>query len=65
MHQLQRVQRALFKLCFAFGLTEDALDREMNILETGQPRQQRMILKHHAAIRSRPRNFAPRTEQDS
>ena len=37
---------------------EHALDREIDVLEAGQPGQQRMVLEHHAALRARAGDLA-------
>ena len=60
--QFQRGMRALFHLRFGFGLGEYALDREIHILKTRQPRQQRMILKHDRAIGSGAFHFPIRQQ---
>ncbi|MNT34582.1 hypothetical protein D3C72_1705760 [compost metagenome] len=51
-HQVQRGARALDQLGALFLGPEHALDGQVHILETVQPRQQRMVLEHHRAVRA-------------
>jgi len=46
----------LFEDIFLIG--KNSFNGEVNIVEAGQPGQQRMVLEHHAAVWTRPGDFA-------
>ena len=57
------VLNPLFALAFAHAAAEDLIHRQRNVIEAGQPRQQRVVLKHHRAFRARPGDFTVITQQ--
>ena len=48
----------LLALRLAHGAAKDLIHRQRNVVEAGEPRQQRMVLKHHRTLRSWPGDFA-------
>jgi len=50
-HQLEGRVRARLQL--GLRLAEHALHRQVDVAEAGEPRQQRVVLEHHAAVRPR------------
>jgi hypothetical protein len=63
LDQRQRLHGALAQLRLRFGLAEHALDAQVDVLVAGQPRQQRVVLEHHRALRRRPGDFAISAQQ--
>nr|GEU28124.1 hypothetical protein [Tanacetum cinerariifolium] len=62
-HQCQSGHGALAQLRFRFRLAEHAFDAEMDVFVAGEPRQQRMVLEHHRALRRRSGDFAAGAQQ--
>ena len=58
LHPVEIVLNPRFALGLTHGVTEDLIHRQRHVVEAGQPRQQRMILKHHRALWPRPGDFA-------
>ena len=54
--------RAL-QLGLRLARAEHALDREVDVVEAREPRQQRMVLEHDAALRARARDLASGAQQ--
>ncbi|MNZ92294.1 hypothetical protein D3C78_1113150 [compost metagenome] len=63
LHAVEIVFDPRFALRFAHGAAENLIDRQRHVVETGQPRQQRVVLEHHRALRARPGNFAVIADQ--
>ena len=59
----QRIMRALRLHRARLRGTKYALDRKMHVAETGEPRQQRVVLKHDAAIGTGAGDLAPGAQQ--
>ena len=63
--QRQRRIGARLELRLVLGRGEHALDREVDVLEAGEPGQQRMVLEHHRALRARAADLAVGAQQDA
>ena len=61
--QRERRVGARLQLGAALGRAEHALDAEVDVLEAGQPRQQRMVLEHDGALRAGPGDLAVGAQQ--
>src|SRR3989442_889379 len=61
----ERRARALGELRLRFALAEDAFHREMHVAGAREPRQQRMVLEHHAALGPGPRDLLVVEEEES
>ena len=61
-HRQHRIGARL-ELGFAFGGGKHALDRQIDVFKAGQPRQQRVVLKHHGALRAGASDFAVGAQQ--
>ncbi len=53
LHQRQIVQRPGVALGAGPDAPEHLVDRQFDVLVDRQPRQQRVVLEHHSAVRSR------------
>ena len=54
-----------FRSALRLARAEHALDGEVHVVEAGEPRQQRMVLEHDAALGTRARDLAAGAEQDA
>ena len=58
LHAVEVVLDPLPALRLAHAVAKHVIDRQGHVVEAGEPRQQRMVLEYHRALRTRPGNFA-------
>ena len=58
LHPLEVVFNPLPALRFAHAAAKDLIHRQRHVVEAGQPRQQRVVLKHHCTLRAGPGDLA-------
>ena len=65
LHAREVVFDPLPTLMLAHGATEHLVHRQRHIVETAQPRQQRVVLENHRPLRPGPGDFPVITQQSA
>ena len=61
----EHLVRAALQIGPGLARAEHALDGEVDVVEAREPRQQRVVLEDHAALRTRPRDLPAGAKQNA